>query len=272
MCGWGLNFGALGREFELENKRSPVELEYFCETSQIHVGHSLYGVNENQELISYYIWEVDNITPTGVKFEKIFGHATNFAIDNSSRIWSWGYNQYKNLGHGSRNPGVIQPKLIKSLENEKVCHASSYKQISACVTESGGLYIWGDCQSLGLSSISLPEKFETDVIAEQAVTGPSWILVLDKFGDVWSLGSSEEGLLGLDQQTATQTLTKINSLKNIAELQAGYNCAAALSKHGQVFVWGYGLSESDDFLLEPQLIDLEPARTISLTWEHILVR
>ena len=79
MCGWGLNFGALGKTFELENKRIPVELDYFCESKQIHVGHSLYGINENQELISHYIWDVENITPKGIKFEKVFG--------NGIRLW-----------------------------------------------------------------------------------------------------------------------------------------------------------------------------------------
>ena len=74
VCGWGLNFGALGKTFELENKRIPVELDYFCESKQIHVGHSLYGINENQELISHYIWDVENITPKGIKFEKVFGN------------------------------------------------------------------------------------------------------------------------------------------------------------------------------------------------------
>ena len=161
--------------------------------------------------------------------------------------------------------------MIKSLENEKIGHASSYSKISACVTENGALYIWGECQSLGLSSINLPQKYQTDVIVDKAFTGPNWILVLDKLGDIWSLGSSNEGLLGLGCQTSAQTFTKIESLKQIAELQAGYNCAAALSKLGQVYVWGYGLSESDHCLLEPLLVDLEPARSISLTWEHILV-
>ena len=112
-------------------------------------------------------------------------NVTIFAIDSKSRIWSCGFNQYKNLGNGDRQSRA-KPKIIKSLENKKVCHASSYSKISACVTENGELYIWGECQSLGLSSIDLPEKYQTDVIVDQAITGPSWILVLDKFGDICS--------------------------------------------------------------------------------------
>jgi len=70
-----------------------------------------------------------------------------FALDNTGRVWTWGYNGYGNLGHGNTSnystPTVIPQEYF---HDKKIvdCWMSGYNyQSSYAQTEDGEIYSWG---------------------------------------------------------------------------------------------------------------------------------
>ena len=70
------------------------------------------------------------------------GHT--LALTSEGQIFSWGDGDYGKLGHGNALTQKY-PKLVPGILSSKVvvCVSAGYRH-SACVTEDGQLYTWGE--------------------------------------------------------------------------------------------------------------------------------
>merc|ERR1712228_159656 len=83
--------------------------------------------------------------PIKTKFKKIAtGDSHCVAIDEDDHLWSWGFNDERQCGHGHNDKCIWKPTLIESMKNIKISQicAGSYYCL-ALSTELDTVYSWG---------------------------------------------------------------------------------------------------------------------------------
>lgn len=71
------------------------------------------------------------------------GFASSFAVTEQGWVYSWGCNEKCELGLGTSLRGAARPKPIDALYQVKVTQVAAGFAHTACVTDSGLLYLWG---------------------------------------------------------------------------------------------------------------------------------
>merc|ERR1712228_980164 len=83
--------------------------------------------------------------PIKTKFKKIAtGDSHCVAIDEDDHLWSWGFNDERQCGHGHNDKCIWKPTLIESMKNIKISQicAGRYHCL-ALSTELDTVYAWG---------------------------------------------------------------------------------------------------------------------------------
>ncbi|HSH66593.1 MAG TPA: hypothetical protein VLB84_12575 [Bacteroidia bacterium] len=68
--------------------------------------------------------------------------------------------------------------------------------------------------------------------------GNGHALILDKKGNVWTIGRNNYGQLGDSTLENSTTPKKVEQLHNIIAISRGYDHSIALDKNGDLFLWG----------------------------------
>eukprot|EP01084_Bolivina_argentea_P295347 508441_1 len=84
-------------------------------------GHGVLGLGKETTSVEKIIK-----IPTQTKFIDIYcGRVHTLALDNNGQIWSWGYEEYGQLGHGDTNhrykPTMIEYFVNKSIQIIQLC-------------------------------------------------------------------------------------------------------------------------------------------------------
>eukprot|EP01127_Copromyxa_protea_P016164 TRINITY_DN4758_c0_g1_i1.p1 TRINITY_DN4758_c0_g1~~TRINITY_DN4758_c0_g1_i1.p1 ORF type:complete len:544 (+),score=101.16 TRINITY_DN4758_c0_g1_i1:119-1633(+) len=176
-------------------------------------------------------------------------------IDENGKLYSFGVNTTETwqLGQGFEKAIEIlpQPTPIPTLAGIKFKDAAVGWGHTIAVTEDKRVFSWGSnlhgqC-GLGhkTSPVRAPKEIEAlrgvDVV--QVVCGETHSMVLDASGSVYVWGSSAEGKLGLgDVEQDVEVPIKIKTFENkgIIQISAGTDHSAALSRKGELWVWGFG--------------------------------
>merc|ERR1712228_152061 len=80
--------------------------------------------------------------PIKTKFKKIAtGDSHCVAIDEDDHLWSWGFNDERQCGHGHNDKCIWKPTLIESMKNIKIIKTGRYYNLA--VTQSNDYYFWG---------------------------------------------------------------------------------------------------------------------------------
>lgn len=191
------------------------------------------------------------------------GHS--LAIGSNGELWSWGDGDYGKLGHGD-SVTQKQPQLIESLRSRHVIQADCGHRHSACVTEDGGLFTWGegDYGRLGLGDAlqrAVPVQVNEIVNAGQVACGFNHTLVVARDGStVWSFGAAENGKLGhgdTQRQFKPKVIDTFND-KIVRKVACGTQVSAAVTTDGQLYTWGFGAciggGLADETVLTPRLV------------------
>ncbi|CAM1299303.1 HERC1 (predicted) [Pycnogonum litorale] len=193
------------------------------------------------------------------------GHS--LALTAAGEIYSWGDGDYGKLGHGN---GVTYkvPRLIHGpLQGKVVKSISAGFRHSACVTECGEVFTWGegDYGRLGHgdnNTRQLPTLVKDISGAGQVACGCSHTLVVSNDGKiVWSFGSGDNGKLGHGDTSRVYRPTVIETLSGtlIRKVVGGNQSSLALTTSGQVYSWGFGpclgCGSSESTFLIPRLVD-----------------
>ncbi|XP_013780686.1 RCC1 and BTB domain-containing protein 1-like [Limulus polyphemus] len=92
----------------------------------------------------------------GVIIQKIAcGYAHTLALSDEGVLYAWGANSYGQLGTGNKANQVTPVRIAAEIGRVVDISASHYNHISAVMTQTSKLYMWGQCRG---QSVTLPEE------------------------------------------------------------------------------------------------------------------
>jgi alpha-tubulin suppressor-like RCC1 family protein len=184
-----------------------------------------------------------------------FDHSV--AVKADGTVWSWGDNEYGQLGDGGTEYDTNLPVRVQGLPTNAIAVAAGYSHTLALLGD-GTVWAWGDdsFNQLGdgnwaSSSTPVPVPGLTGIAAICA--GGNHSLALDTNGNVWAWGSFDlyhadivfspletTGLLaGADAEDNGYWPAMVAGLTNVVSLAAGASHCLALDNDGKVWAWGF---------------------------------
>ena len=109
--------------------------------------------------------------------------------------------------------------------------------------------------------------------------GDSFSIVLDESGNCWAFGKGSHGRLGLGSDENIEEPVKIEELTNILQISAGCRHASAITRRGELFMWGFnfynqlGLGDQDrdsdrPLKVDPALFKNQQVKSVSCGYFH----
>jgi alpha-tubulin suppressor-like RCC1 family protein len=258
--GWGNNYNAQLGDNSTTNQCTPVSIlgakKTFC---NVGVGYKFsFGIdytgqvwswgenNKGQLGVNSFVSYCTPVSILGAKktFCKVIGgewHA--LAIDHNGRVWSWGYNNYGQLGNND-TPNKYTPVSI--LGNKKTfCNITGGFGITTGIDNHNQVWSWGD-NSLGqLGDNTVINQCTPVLIAGvpksfcKIANGLYHTTGIDNYGQVWSWGDNSSGQLG--DNTVINQCTPVliaGAPKSFCKIENGDYHSIAIDKYGQVWGWG----------------------------------
>lgn len=129
-------------------------------------------------------------------------------------------------------------KKIGVLEN--ITWISSYKSQILAVDKKGDVWFWGGDFSKYASDgvpFYLPKKILSDMEIVKAEIGKNHILLLDAYGNLYSMGRNYNGVLGIGSSVVEMRGIEY-VMPDVIEISAGMDVSYALTKEGVLYGWG----------------------------------
>jgi alpha-tubulin suppressor-like RCC1 family protein len=176
------------------------------------------------------------------------GCAHNLVLGAGGEVYSFGFDAYGQLGHGSQ-ANQPTPQVIKALKGIKVRAVAAGRLHSLVVSSAGEVYSFGNGTSgrlgHGDEQIQLtPKVIEAlaGVKVREVAAGAGYSLVLSEDGVVYSFGDGEYGKLGHGDEEQQRTPKAIESLQSVkvSSIAAGEDTSLAVAVSGVAYGWGCG--------------------------------
>ncbi|CAL8069477.1 unnamed protein product [Orchesella dallaii] len=212
------------------------------------------------------------------------GHT--LALTHDGLIWSWGDGDYGKLGHGGvateKYPKQIQGALIGKVV---VCISAGFRH-SACVTDTGELYTWGEGESGRLGHGDTNDRQVPTLVKDVCnvgivACGGSHTIAVSKCGRIcWSFGAGEYGKLGHGSVMREIRPRVIEALQGhiVTKIAATAYASFCLTDNGEVFGWGTGAclgrNANEAKILSPErVVDLSTEKVVDISCgeSHVVV-
>ena len=171
------------------------------------------------------------------------GRSQALALRSDGSVWSWGTNEFGEMGIGS-STGSSFPVRIIGVTN--VAGIAAGWQHSLAVETNGTVWAWGDNSygQLGKTSLSnslVPVLVTGITNAVEVSGGEDFSLALLANGRVVAWGTNDYYQLGTNNglKVAYQPIL-VAGLSNVVKVAAGGEYAVALDASGVLRCWGYG--------------------------------
>ena len=161
----------------------------------------------------------------------------SFALDSEGRLWSWGENEFYQLGHRAYARSS-EPRYLSSLEAQGKVQSFAVGPVGgAAVLADGSLWVWGFYGRYGEPTRvnGLPGP------VARVSLGESHLVITLVDGRVLSTGDNRIGQLGDGSTTSTDDLVFVAPkavVGPLAQLAAGYFHTLALDASGRLLAWG----------------------------------
>lgn len=197
-----------------------------------------------------------------------------FAINSSGQFYSWGYNEYGQLGQSvagnQTSPALIQSFSFANQLTLPVLAPDGGRYLAApAVTitsaDSGvvlrytldGTEPTGSSTAIASGASVVPgrgllkvksfksgypqseTKAAAYLIGDQIATGGNYALALRRDGTVWAWGANDNGQLGLGNTVSRNSPVQVTALGAIKAISAGSSHSLAVDAGGGVWAWGY---------------------------------
>ncbi|KAK6194794.1 hypothetical protein SNE40_000350 [Patella caerulea] len=105
----------------------------------------------------------------------VCGYAHTMVLSDEGVMYSWGANSYGQLGTGNKANLVSPAKVNSGIERFTGIAASHYSHISAAISQTGKVYMWGQCRGQSITA-PLATRFVStdDVFATFSAPPVSW--------------------------------------------------------------------------------------------------
>ncbi|SHO57835.1 RCC1 domain-containing protein [Vibrio quintilis] len=171
------------------------------------------------------------------------GHHSHYALDDEGNVYSWGLNDYGQLGHGDTTSRPVATRIEFFVQNDlKVVEVytigAGYYQYNTTIfrTDKGYLYACGYNGEGQLGDGTTANKSAPvrcgylENIQQVHIGGghPKCIHAINDEGQLWSWGWNATGQLGLGHNTNEDTPVR-SSLRDVKKVlgASGYNVSAA---------------------------------------------
>ena len=210
-----------------------------------------YGNNTNGELgngtTTYSDEPVQAIFPDGtVIIQVVAGENFSAALDSEGNVWTWGANDYKQLGNSNIDYATT-PTKVENLSNITKIAAGTYSVLA--INENKEVYGWGlnSNGELGIGSYTnkvanpTKAKYIADVI--DISVGKNHSILLKTTGEVYVTGLNIYGQLGNNDTSIKKvdTFTKVEGLTGIARISATDSANIVSTINGKVYTWGLNI-------------------------------
>jgi len=175
-------------------------------------------------------------------------HAAVIKTDGS--LWTWGNNQYYQLGDGTNNnKGAMETTKVA----EDVAMVSIGRTHTLIIKNDGTLWGWGSNSDyilgdlkddyVGVMTVITEPKFIMDnVVSVAASTDRTLVVKTD--GSLWGCGKNDKQELGIDNgkgDTLVEALREVITIDNVAFIAAGKSYTFAIKNDGTL--WGFGRND-----------------------------
>ncbi|MDR0850165.1 MAG: InlB B-repeat-containing protein [Christensenellaceae bacterium] len=178
------------------------------------------------------------------------GARNSFAIDTAGNLWSWGYNNYGQLGDGTITDRLSPVKITNSDGTQWVSIAGGFNNAFAIDT-ADNLWAWGrnNCGQLGdgtttdrHSPVKITNSDNTQwvLVSTAGNANGDHTLAIDTAGNLWSWGYNNYGQLGDGTTTDRLSPVKITNSDNTQWVSIGASSYHSLSidTAGNLWAWG----------------------------------
>ena len=177
------------------------------------------------------------------------------ALKYDGTVWSWGYNDFGQLGNGEIgdkldnytttalyeiSPVPVMANSTTTFGNVTTFSAGGYHVLA--VKTDGSVWSWGHNSDgqLGINGTTPNSKWPIDIslASVQSVTaGAFHSVALKSDGTVWTWGMNEQGQLG-DGNAPTKNSTPFEVFSGVKSVAAGYYHTVVLRNDSTVWAWG----------------------------------
>jgi RHS repeat-associated protein len=196
------------------------------------------------------------------------GYYHVLALKGDGTVWSWGYNNYGQLGTGNGGINYSIPAQITSLDGVIAIAAGQYHSLA--LRSDGTVWAWGynAVGQLGNSTTansSIPVQVQglpSNIVAIAA--GGYHSLALDANGNVWGWGYDSDGELGFGTSGYSYVnAVQLTSLTGVTAIAGGLWHSLFVSTNGAV--WATGLNSSGQLGNNSTAASLVPVQVSGLT-------
>ena len=183
------------------------------------------------------------------------GYSHSLALDNTGKVYAWGYNIGGQLGDGSPTNRLSPVELSTSgiLNDKNIVHIAAGSSHSLVLDDDGRVYVWGfnGNGQLGDGSVTSrwsPVELSTSGILNdknivQIVAGEFHSLAIDDAYGIYAWGFNNYGQLGNGGSTDQWSPVEVNTSgaladKNIVQIETGSDHSLALDDDGKIYAWG----------------------------------
>lgn len=204
------------------------------------------------------------------------GFHHSVALTDNGEVYSWGNNEYGQLGRSFRR---LVPGIIEILDNLVITEIACGENHTVAVTNNGQVMSWGSNNfgQLGLGdreSRNRPTQIKdikSNII--RAACGWNHSLFLSDHGQIFVCGKGTDGQLGLGDHDDRRWPVPLESMNGrpIVQLSAGENHSVALSISGNVYSWGsnkfgqLGVGDENSRLVPSPVYYLQGAHIVHIT-------
>jgi alpha-tubulin suppressor-like RCC1 family protein/PKD repeat protein len=180
------------------------------------------------------------------------GKFHSVSLDQTGTVWSWGRNDWGQLGNGTQTMHTFPMQVLDSdgAPFQGVVAIASGENFVLALTNDGIVWAWGENSSgqLGLpreeKSRLYPHLIEMKIPCQAIAAGHQHALALTTDGHVLSWGNNTNGQLGIGSYVSTHTPTQVIlengnlPLNHVQSIAAGDDHSMAILDNGHVMLWG----------------------------------
>ena len=163
------------------------------------------------------------------------------ALTADGSLFTFGYNDYGQLGNGTQLPSTDPVQIAGAGEWAAVAAGDRH---TLALKKDGSLWAWGtnDSGQLGLptapTSVLEPTQLATTTRYRAVYAGPACSFALDVDGHLWGWGENHHGQLGVGDTANHPTPTPAASRLTWRSLSAGDSHTLAIDSDGGLWGWG----------------------------------
>lgn len=168
------------------------------------------------------------------------GNNCTFVIDNTGNLWTWGYNNYGQLGDGTTTNKTKPQQIKKGTKFKQISAGSSH---SLAIDEDGNLWSCGfngngevGDGTTTLRTTLVQIKQGTKFI--QVSIGSQFSLAIDEDGNLWAWGYNRYGQLGDETTTSKTSPVQIRKGTRFTQISTCSNHSLAIDSSGNLWAWG----------------------------------